>query len=430
MQRPFARSLPVVVLLAATVSVVPAFAEVQLLGTGAIPGNVTDNSGLNRLLEDGVTPDNLVGGLGSAISYMGVGDYYLATPDRGPADGTTTYTDRAYVVKVDVRKNAAGQYIVTPRVVDTRILKLAHRTPFTGSAAAFDPTNSPSSRRFDPEGVRAAKCGGTFYVSDEYGPFLYEFQASGKRERVLELPTKFLIDLPSATPTDELTKNLAGRQANRGMEGLAISPDGSKLYGMMQSALLQDGALDAANSRVGTNNRIVELDVVTGAVREFLYQLDSRSNGVSEILAVNDHEFLVLERDGRVGSSAVTKKIFRIDITDATDIRDLKQLPETGTPTNVIPVTKALFIDLLDPAFGLAGPNLPEKFEGMGFGPDLGDGRHRLIVTTDNDFMQTQSSFFYVFAISSSDLPEYEAQAIRRGSCGAPDSDGLAPGSR
>ena len=47
--------------------------------------------------------------------------------------------------------------------------------------------------------------------------------------------------------------------------------------------------------------------------REFLYVLDSRSNGISEILAVNDHQFLVLERDGRVGGRPV-KQIFLITL--------------------------------------------------------------------------------------------------------------------
>jgi hypothetical protein len=40
-----------------------------------------------------------------------------------------------------------------------------------------------------------------------------------------------------------LAQNAFGRQANRRMEGLAISPDGRKRYGVMQSALIQDRAL-------------------------------------------------------------------------------------------------------------------------------------------------------------------------------------------
>lgn len=234
---------------------------------------------------------------------------------------------------------------------------------------------------------------------------------TGRRGRTVNLPNKVLVDMPSATPADELTENVFGRQANRGMEGLAISPDGKKLYGIMQSPLIQDGGLDAANSRIGLNVRIVEIDIDSGAVREFLYQLDDKAHGISEILAVNDHEFLVLERDGRVGTNAKVKKIFRIDIAGATDIRSLKALPTSGTPAGVVPVAKSPFIDLLSSSFGIGGKDdTPEKFEGLTFGPDLDDGRRLLIVAVDNDFVSTRDSLFYAFAIDRNDLPGFAPQ--------------------
>jgi hypothetical protein len=401
--------------LAALLVVPPlAHAEVKLVGTGVVPGTATDNSGLTGLLEDGVTPRNLVGGFGSAIAYTGVGDLYVATPDRGPADGTTTYTDRAYLFRIPVRPGAGGQYSVRPRLLDTRLLKAEKGATFTGFAAAFDATNSPASRRLDPEGIRVANCGGGFYVSDEYGPFLYEFGPNGRRVRSIPLPTKLAIDLPSADPSVELGKNVFGRQANRGMEGLAISPDGTKLYGILQSPLIQDGGLDAALARVGKNVRIVEVDLKTGGFRELLYQLDSKSYGVSEILAVDDHRFLVLERDGKVGIEAVFKKIVLIDISKASDIRSIPSLPVTGTPAGVTPVSKTVLVDLVAQ---LNGPNasIPEKFEGLALGPDLQDGRHLLLVTVDNDFSTAKDSLIYAFAIDPADLPGYQPQAF--GSC-------------
>ncbi len=404
----------------------PAIAQIQLLGTGEIPGNALDNSGLTGLLEDGVTPRNQVGGLGSAIAYSGFGDFYYATPDRGPADGATTYPDRVYLLRIPVRRSIVNpaQHVVSPRVWDVRLLRTEKGRRLIGSVAAFDPTNSPMSLRFDPEGVRATGCGRNIIVSDEYGPFLYEFGPDGKRRRTVGIPNKFLIDLPSPTvsTTPELTLNAFGRQANRGMEGLAISPDGSKLYGILQSPLIQDGGLGGANgtTRVGTNVRILEIDEETGAFREFLYVLASASNGISEILAVNDHQFLVLERDGRVGASAQDKKIFLIDTTGATDIRSRETVPSTDIPGDVTPVEKSLFLDMLDPAFGLAGATFPEKVEGLAFGPDLPDGRHLLIVSHDNDFVATQSSKFYAFAIPPSSLQGFEPQEIRFGHCRDP----------
>jgi hypothetical protein len=127
---------------------------------------------------------------------------------------------------------------------------------------------------------------------------------------------------------------------------------------------------------------------------------------------VNDHEFLVIERDGNAGLAAAFKKVFHIDLTGATDIRAVATLPSTGTPDGVVPVTKSLLLDLLDPAFGLAGASFPEKIEGLAFGPDLRDGRHVLVVTNDNDFISTQPNRFLVFAIDRSDLPGFVPQGF------------------
>ena len=400
-------------LLASLLCALPVQAAVTFIGEGSIPGTATDRSGLTELLEDGVTPHNLIGGLGSALAYTGKGQRYIATPDRGPADGTTSYIDRIYELDIKLKRQSANQYLVEPTVTRATLLRQAGKTYFTGSAAAFDAVNSPNSLRFDPEGVRVSRCGHSAFVSDEYGPFIYEFDLkSGKRLRSVNVPNKFLIDFPSATPRQELSQNVSGRQSNRGMEGLAITPDGRKLLGIMQSPLLQDGGLDATNRRVGTNVRIVEIDVKSGAVREFLYPLDKRGNGVSEILAVNDQEMLVLERDGKPGTEAVEKKIFKIDIGAASDIRSLKALPQSGVPAAVTPVAKSLFLDLLDPAHGLAGASFPEKVEGLAFGPDLADGRHLLLVINDNDFVATQPTRIFAFAIDGFDLPGFQAQQV------------------
>jgi len=147
----------------------------------------------------------------------------------------------------------------------------------------------------------------------------YEFSPQGKRLRALTVPEKFLVGKPSAVANDELPPgNTAGRQSNRGMEGLAISPDGTKLYGIMQSPLLQDGGLDAANARKGLNVRILEVDTASAATREFLYPLEAAGNGISEIVAVNAQEFLVRERDGRAGAQAAFKRLYRISLAGPT----------------------------------------------------------------------------------------------------------------
>jgi hypothetical protein len=377
----------------------------HLYGVGTIPSSATDGLSVSpKILED-ETPHNLVGGLGSAIAYTGVGNLYVATPDRGPNNGLDSYTDRYYLIELTLSGGT-----VTANLRGGATLNQAPGLPFTGLSSAFDPTNSPASLRLDPEGIRVTP-NGTMFVSDEYGPFLYEFGPDGNRIRSLTLPSKFLIDHPFADGTLELPPgNTKGRQSNRGMEGLAITPDGSRLFGMMQSPLIQDGALNASNSRIGTNVRILEYDLATNQTFEFLYQMDSKSYGVSEIVAVNDHQFLVDERDGNGGVAAAFKRFMLIDVTGATDISGVASLPSTGTPAGITPVSKKPFLDLLDSAYGLAGANFPEKVEGIAFGPDLPDGRHVVVITNDNDFLSTNGNNFYVFTIDPVALPGFQAQ--------------------
>src|SRR5262249_30300980 len=152
----------------------------------------------------------------------------------------------------------------------------------------------PHNARLDPEGVRVSRDGQSVFISDEYGPFVYQFDRwSGRRIRAYSLPDRFAVKVQDSVGANEIGGNASGRDRNKGMEGLAMPPDGRTLVGIMQSPLLQDGGPS------GFATRIVTIDVRTGATAEFAYRLDSSKFTVSEILAVNDHELLVDERDGK-----------------------------------------------------------------------------------------------------------------------------------
>jgi len=254
---------------------------------------------------------------------------------------------------------------------------------------------------------------GTLFISDEYGPYVFEFGSQGQLFRRIKVPSKFSIETPSADPSIELLSNSSGRQANRGMEGLAISPNDRFLYGIMQSAVLQDNGLSpGTTSRLGLNNRILKIDLLTGKKQEYVYELEAinRGQGVSEILAINDHEFLVIERDNRSYLAAepqapTRKKIWKIDVTGATDVSDVDSLPAGTLPTDIVPVKKDLFIDLLEPAFGLNMDDanaIAEKIEALTWGPDLPDGRHVLYVASGNDLDPNLATQIYSFAIDAS----------------------------
>jgi hypothetical protein len=368
--------------------------SIQLLGVAELPGTTVDKSGLQGRLEDG-TPHNQLGGL-SAIDYSGADDIYYVLSDRGPKDGTVRFHCRWHAVELKLPHEGRGP--ATARLVGTTLLSATDGKPMTGVASAFDPNGPDGNHRFDPEGLRRGP-GGNVFLSDEYGPMVIEFDSSGHEVRSLDIPARYKISHPAATKEEEISQNQSGRIANAGMEGLAISPDGSRLYALEQMPLLQDSKPSKKGKPQGLNCRLLEIDLKSGATREFVYPLDNTKTKLSEILAAGDGKFLVIERDGALGSEAAFKKIMAIDIKNATDSSHIAKLPAKGLPKGVHPVKKSTFIDLLDPRFGLAGSKLPEKIEGLAWGPSLPDGRAVLWVCVDNDFKSEAPNLFYAFAV-------------------------------
>lgn len=425
-------------------------AEPRILAIGSLTGSAAgeglDLSGLQGNLENGL-PKAILGGLGSGLAYAG-GGQFLGLPDRGPnatpynakLDETVTFIPRFNTLTLALQPAAAGEklpFTLTPELTATTLLWSADALTygsgegldvgsgvpaentegkhyFTGRSDAFDPAQSscnPGNGRFDAEGIRVSADGTRVYVSDEYGPYLYEFdRATGARTRAIKLPDSLCISHLSPLKDDEIEGNATGRVTNKGMEGLAITPDGKTLVGVMQAALAQDAADKPAKKLV----RLIRIDLASGATQQFGYKLTDGS-GISEIVAINDHEFLLDERDGAGlgdGSPAEAKKLFRIDLKDAKDISDL-----TGAAAAEAAVAKTEVFDLVKAlgALGVAPDQVPSKIEGLAFGEDVtldGQVLHTLYVANDNDFLpQTAGpNQIFVLGFSDADLPGFAAK--------------------
>jgi len=423
-------ALALSVLVVSTATTAPAASV--LIGVGTVPGNSTDFSGLsgNYVDSSGSTPQNRLGSFGSGISYSGTGNVYYAVNDSGIDDGSPNYLTRMHTFSIAVTPGASpGTGTVTANLLSTALLTNPAGQNYVGNPTAFTSADATQNLRLDPESIRVGK-DGTIFISDEYGPNIYQFNTQGQRIGVINVPAKFQIAVPNADATTETANNFYGRVTGKGFEGLAISPDGHTLYAINQSPLIQD------KGESGVNLRILKEDLTTGTTTEYLYKLANSNNVVSELLAVNDHQFLVDERDTNSGTAATTKQLFLIDTNGATDISSIGNpaassgqqtgLPKNATPTGVTPVSKTLFLDLLDPSYGLAGASFPKNIEGLAWGPDLPSGDHLLLVTSDNNLAKNTPTFIYAFDVSPTDLPGYQPQQFNPISVPEPSSLGLA----
>lgn len=397
----------------------------------------------------------------SDLYYDPIRDEWWALSDRGPGGGLLDYGTR--LQRIDLTVHPITGRISNFRVKETvkfrdRNGSLLSPAPGVADPKALNGLNpqllngdvAVLGRSFDPEGLVVDPRTGHFLVADEYGPAVYEFGRSGKLIGVFAKPAN-LIPRPAGA-LDYVTgrdggASGSGRQDNRGYEGLAISPDGKKLFAVLQDPLLDEGprgnASDATDNdgRDGRNVRIIVYDnnwwspTYRTSIAQYAYQLEpqlairnriladggtatgsdprqGRNIGLSAIVALNDHEFLVLERDNRgigvdnpAGRGAGvapfpalaivgSKRVFRIDISGATDISALA-LPDNGdlTVAGIVPVTKddsAVLIDLAANTL-LPNGNQAEKWEGLTIGPKLLGGGHVIVAGNDNDYSVTQT---------------------------------------
>jgi hypothetical protein len=197
-----------------------------------------------------------------------------------------------------------------------------YTVPGTNPAVTLNPGNG-----YDSEGL-VALADGTFWISDEYGPFVTHFDRNGKEiERLSPWGAQVGHNVDTAHP---LPIELTLRTKNKGMEGLTVTPDGRTLVGIMQSALtVSDYGTDAKGKTIKPANvapvRIVTVDLRTKAIHEYLYLLTNpatTASAVSEITALSDTKFLVDERDGTQGEpgQAAFKDLYEIDLSGATDV--------------------------------------------------------------------------------------------------------------
>ncbi|KMQ60844.1 hypothetical protein ACM40_14065 [Chryseobacterium sp. BLS98] len=348
----------------------------------------------NLVTINGVDVINGGFGSGAAAHPNRKGEFYVIT-DRGP---NTDYLNGKKFPAPDFtptimhfKINAEGNIEVIKYIK----LKNPSGKPITGlpnpagmgstGETAYDSSGNvlgTDNYGLDSESIVAA-ADGTFWVSDEYGPHIVHYSADGvELERISPIGVN--------TGPRKLPAVLAKRRANRGMEGLCITPDGKTLIGTIQSTMYVPTKALATNT---TLTRIVTFDIATGQTKQYLYkQNGGGSDSVCDITAISNTEFLVIERDGNFGSQGGTKKVYRINIAGASDVNGTDITAVDGMKINnktleqstwdeianagIKPVSKVLAVDLVA-KLGYEH----DKFEGIVY-----LGNNKLAVFNDDDF--------------------------------------------
>lgn len=200
----------------------------------------------------------------------------------------------------------------------------------------FDDVSNPLKtdlNGLDPEGL-AALDDGSFWVSDEYGPHVVHFDAEGVEiERINPFAADARNTVQVGSKTLLLPPEFAHRRANRGMEALTITPDQSTLVGVLESAMDHPDKM----ARQSSLARIVAINLMTGKIAQYLYRLNRAKNVTSGIEAISKHEFYVIEHDRKppLQEPSAQKHIYKIDISQATDITDIAEFSNSGNHQQV-----------------------------------------------------------------------------------------------
>ncbi|MBM3872684.1 MAG: esterase-like activity of phytase family protein [Verrucomicrobia bacterium] len=371
----------------------------------------------------------------------------FAQPDRGyNVNATLNYTPRVYRLNLVFRPapaGAASQDQVGLTLIDTIKYTEADGTPLT----SFDPGSNTSASRtgfpvlpaafnnrisLDAEGI-VVNADGSLWVSDEYGPYIWRFGADGKLLSAIRPPEALVgkrngadsfssNNSPAGQPAPSPANPVTGRQNNQGLEGLSVSPDGRTLFALLQSAARQDGGT-GGTSATRFNTRLLAYDISgpSPVLRgHYVVQLPTFTSGTStlvaaqsEMLALNNTQFLVLARDSGNGRGLNPTSRYRnvlvYDVAAATNLvgTEFETAGRPVAPNGVLdagirPAARSEFVNLnvsSDLArFGLKnGPtddanNLSEKWEALALMPALdpfAPDDYFLFIGNDNDFQTT-----------------------------------------
>lgn len=328
----------------------------------------------------------------SGLDRAADGSYWAIADDRGGERGTP----RFYNLSLDY--DAAGFNGVT----------LNSQTYMQRPDGTTFPSNA---RTVDPEGIRVAPNGNLYWSSEgnwnanaasRYQPFVREMTTSGVFVR--EFATPALYNYVDNTTT--------GGRNNKLFEALTVTPNGT-IYTANEDALVQDGPLTSISN--GSVVRLTALDPVSGAAgAQYAYELPpipvdavpgapfGPDNGLPELLAISDTQFIAIERAFAFGVGNTIRLTLAEITADTTDVSSFASL----TGADYTPMRRTLLLEMPITFDGITLDNI----EAISWGKTLANGNRTLVLAADNNFSATQSTQFIAIEVSA--VPEPEQYAL------------------
>lgn len=161
---------------------------------------------------------------------------------------------------------------------------------------------------FDVESIQPVADG--FWIGEEFGPYILKFDRDGRLTDVIatEVDGKPVTspDNPTLAVQADPSKKMPAFNLKRsgGYEGLALSKDGTKLYGLLEGPLWVDSeSVEQADGRPAL--RIIELDTASKAWtgRSWLYPLAEGGEAIGDFNMLDETTALVIERDNGAGTA-------------------------------------------------------------------------------------------------------------------------------
>jgi hypothetical protein len=334
--------------------------------------------GVQTFPPDLMLEETLVGGL-SGIDYDPESGRWIAISD----DRSDNNPARYYELEMSYGENGFEAIDFTSVV-----------TLLQGNGEPY-PNQEQGGNIPDPEAIRFDPATEALWYTSEgswtldINPFLAVSDPDGHLIASPALPALFDMD-----PSEE-----AGPRDNLVFEALSFASDGASLWVGMEGPLYQDGEMATAD--LGPTVRLTNIDRSGNVLAQYAYPVDAipvvpagfGTSGVTDVLAINEDQFLVIERASSEDADGVFTnyvKLYEATVSGATDVKDVASL----NGAEFTPVSKQLVLDI-----DATGITPVDNIEGITWGPDLPNGNRSLVLVSDDNFNETQVTQFIALEV-------------------------------